>query len=976
MGASDVGDSVSGGAGRRLRVLEEGGGPLSLSDRPSQMSASRWRSLATETKLPVPLTRFVGREAELVQAAGLLAAARLLTLTGPGGCGKTRLALRLATEQGERFPDGAWFVDLASLTDGEYVLAEVAMTIGVEEPERRLTLQEALGRFLSARHALVVLDNCEHVVQSAAAVAARLLDAAPTLTLLATSREPLGVAGEVTWAVPALIETDAIALFEDRARLARPEFALRRSEVDAVQAICERLDGLPLAIELAAARVRSLAPARIASHLSDHFSVLATGPRTAPRRQATLRASFEWSYELLSDRERALLRQLAVFAGSFDIDAALAVCPTAAIEVIASLVDRSLLMVDDKSDANIRRYRMLETIRQFAGERLETAVEEAAGVRTRHCSHYLGLAETAAPKLTGGEQEIWLSRLAAEQDNLRAAMAWARDHGHSEVLVRLVLALTAFWLERSQWTECRTWLDAAEAHAGSLSALLRARVLNRRSYLETWAGALEMVPALGTEALALARAAGDKKEEAWALASMGVIAGMVIGADAARPYIEEAVGLARSVGFKWGVAVCLGFFSLFRWLQADPEEPVRLVEEAMAEARAIGDRRSLRIAMVIAGLTDVTQGRLTDAEHKLSDSLAAGYDAAHPFPVIGSLLGLAWIRLVRGDLEGAVSAASESAALSKETEESRIFQGLAMGILGSAQMAGGEADRGRATLEDAVEVTRTSEAPRFEAVPLAALAEAQLSLDNFDEARRSLNRAKSIAGAAAFTWVLGRLGLVEAKLDARQHDPVAAESAIHDAVTSQMEAGDRVGLVDGLEIWAGLAAAQASPKEAVRLWAAADSLRGDLGYARRPVDRTPHDEAIAVVRNLLGADDFALAWGEGAQLTPDEAIAYAARGRGERRRPVAGWQSLTPSELDVVRLVGQHLTNPEIASRLFVSRATVKTHLIHVFAKLGVTSRSQLAAEAIRRRIEGRSDPRSDATRTGESSARSDQSLS
>jgi len=962
METKNVGDSI-GGAGRRLRVLKEGERPLSEPDQ-------ALRSLgAAPTNLPSPLTRFVGREAELAQAAGLLAAARLLTLTGPGGCGKTRLALRLATAEGERFPDGLWFVDLAALTDADYVLGEVAMTIGVEEPERRITLQEALSRYLARRRALVVLDNCEHVVAAAAAVAARLLDAAPELTILATSREPLGVGGEVTWAVPALGDADGVALFTDRARLARPEFTLRKADAAHVQTICRRLDGLPLAIELAAARTRSLAPARIASHLDDHFNILAAGPRTAPRRHATLLASFEWSYELLSDRERALLRQLAAFAGSFDVDAALAVCPAAAIAVIATLVDRSLLMVDDNEDGATRRYRMLETIRQFAAERLAEDGAEAAGLHARHCDHYLALAETAEPKLAGADQQLWLSRLAVEQDNMRGALAWARDQREAGLLARLANALTGFWLERSQWTECRTWLEAAAANADDLSPLLRARQLNRRSTLETWAGSLEIVPGLANEALAQAREAVDRREEAYALAVLGVISGMVVGADAARPYIEEAIALGRSVGL--AIALAQAYFGLFRWLQADPDETRLMLEEAIAEARAGGDRRALRLASFIAGLNHVAQGRLADAKRRLNEALTAGREAEHPFVVIGALVGLAWVRVLEGDLPGARDAAGEGAAVARETEESRTFQALAFWILSWAQQAAGDAAQCIATLEAALEVMRSSEVPRFEGLLLVTMAQAQLLIGRHDEAQASLDRATSIARSAAYTWILGRAGLVQAELSASQGELQEAESSIHDALALQRDAGDQVGLVDALEMLARLASMQDSPREAVRLWAAAESLRADLGYIRFPADYAAHDAAIAGAKDVLGPDDFAGAWAEGMQLSPDAAVAYAARGRGERGRPAVGWQSLTPSELDVVRLVGQHLTNPEIAARLFVSRATVKTHLIHAFAKLGVTSRSQLAAETIKR---GMAEPRAHlpgAMRPGGSSAKS-----
>src|SRR5262245_26938120 len=269
---------------------------------------------AAASNLPALLTRFVGRESELADAATVLGEARLLTLTGPGGAGKTRLALRLAFSVAEQFPDGVWFVDLSPLSGGGFVWDQVAMTLGVTETGSGMPLREAVGRYLARRRALVVLDNCEHLVESAAEVTAELLAAAPELKVVATSREPLAVGGEVTWAVPPLSDGDGLELFSDRARQARPRFVLQEEDADAVRTICRRLDGLPLAIELAAARTRAFAPADIAAGLRDRLELLAAGPRTAPARQATLQASFDWSYELLSAAERNLLRQCSVFA--------------------------------------------------------------------------------------------------------------------------------------------------------------------------------------------------------------------------------------------------------------------------------------------------------------------------------------------------------------------------------------------------------------------------------------------------------------------------------------------------------------------------------------------------------------------------------------------------------------------------------------------------------------------------------------
>src|SRR6266568_1078970 len=390
--------------------------------------------------LPIPLTSFVGREAELAEAATLLAATRLLTLTGPGGAGKTRLALELASDLAGNFPDGVCFVDLAPLTEGEFVWDQVATTVGITEPGSGRSLSEAVGQYLAERRALIMLDNCEQVVQSAASVAAALLTAAPAIKVLATSREPLGVGGEVTWVVPPLSDGDGVELFTDRARQARPQFSLRERDAEAVRTICRRLDGLPLAIELAATRARAFAPADIAAGLRDRLQLLPPGPRTAPARQATLQASFDWSYDLLSEPERALLRQCSVFAGGFDLEAAISVCPAAGLDVVGSLVDRSLLLVQDDQGRGGPRYRMLEPIRQFAAKRLAEA-GEVGTIGTRHCDHYLRLAETAAPLLRGPDEDRWRARLRTEQDNLRASMAWSRDQGDPEALARMVSAL-------------------------------------------------------------------------------------------------------------------------------------------------------------------------------------------------------------------------------------------------------------------------------------------------------------------------------------------------------------------------------------------------------------------------------------------------------------------------------------------------------------------------------------------------------
>lgn len=918
------------------------------------------REAAAAGNLPVPPTRFIGREAELAEVAALLADNRLLTLTGPGGAGKTRLAVQLAERLAEGSPDGIWFVDFSPLSGGEFVWDRVAVTLGVREPGPGRTWAEAVGHYLASRHAFVLLDNCEHVVESASEVAASLLELARSVKILATSREPLEVGGEVTWAVPPFVEADALDLFTDRARNALPQFKLRDDDRPTVLGICRRLDGLPLAIELAAARTRALDPAHIAAGLKDRFTILASGPRTAPRRQASLEASFDWSYELLSEPERALLRQLSVFVGGFDVEAVLAVCPAASLELLAALVGRSLVIAEDRGGQAEPRYRMLETVRKFAAEHLDEA-DEVELLRTRHRDHYLRLSEAAEPQVLGPEDVRWGARLHLEQDNLRAALAWSRDCGEAEALARMVVALAASWTMRAAYAEAETWLDPAASRAREVPPLLRAQLRNVQCLFAVGSGrGLAEVSAWANEALGLARTAGDKREEAFALSALGVIAALASGAREMRPYFEEARSLAPLPGSAIaGRLLMLNYltsftFLVFRLFQSDPEEIRRLAEEAIDGAKAGGHSGFLYTAMWAAGLIAIVQGRLADAARLLEPALAEGRQVDETL-VWKCGFCLAWVAMLRGDFASARAAIDDSLAAVRGSEAAggsgQSMQPAAKWLAGSIQLASGDLAQARETLSSAVDVIRSSPLSRYASLPLVVLAEAQLALGALEGAQASLEEATTLAGSGGLTWVLGRAARVRAELRAHRGDLQEAESLVHEAIKLAREAGDQIGVVDALELLARLAAEQDSNKEATRLWAAAESQRTTIGY-RFAINRDAQDAAIMKVRQNLGLDEFATTWAEGARLSCDEAIAYAARGRGERRRPTAGWGSLTPSELEVVRLVGQHLTNPEIAARLFVSRATVKTHLVHVFAKLGIDSRSELVAEAVRRGIQ------------------------
>ncbi|HET7459501.1 MAG TPA: BTAD domain-containing putative transcriptional regulator [Gemmatimonadaceae bacterium] len=425
------------------------------------------------TELPVHLTRFVGRDRELNDLARLVAAVRMLTLTGAGGSGKTRLAAETALRVAPRFARVAW-VDLAPLADATLLIQQVAAALHVPERAEVSPLQ-GLVAAIGGDRVLVVLDNCEHIVDACAELAESLLRACPRLTLLATSREALGVPSEMAWLVPPLVSDEAVQLFVERAQATLPGFGLTTGNAAALVEICRRLDGIPLAIELAAARVRVLSPEQIARRLDDAFRLLTAGSRTALPRHRTLRATMEWSFGLLGAREQVLLRRLAVFAGSFTLDAAEAVCVGAPLEAedildgVSALVDKSLVLMEPGDGE--ARYRLLETVRQYGVERLTEAGELQAAER-RHGEHFLSLVETTAPTIVGGESAPGvLARLVAEHDNLRAAAAWSvADPSRAELGLRFAGGMYWFWYLTGQFREARQHVDRALAVAADAPA--------------------------------------------------------------------------------------------------------------------------------------------------------------------------------------------------------------------------------------------------------------------------------------------------------------------------------------------------------------------------------------------------------------------------------------------------------------------------------------------------------------------------
>jgi predicted ATPase/class 3 adenylate cyclase/DNA-binding CsgD family transcriptional regulator len=890
-------------------------------------------------RLPSQLTSFVGRVEQIEEVRRLLADNRLVTLTGAGGVGKTRLAVRVAAG----LDDEVWYVDLAPLADADVVPVAVIRSLGLPDQPGRSAL-DTLLRFVDERRALIVLDNCEHLLDACADLIVAVLDASEGVTLLTTSREPIGIPGEVTWRVPSLSpENEAADLFADRARLVRPDFSLTDDNAGSVIEICRRLDGVPLAVELAAARVRALSLAEILDSLHDRFRLLTGGSRTAVRRQQTLRASVDWSHALLTEPERVLFRRLAVFMGGFDLDAAQAIAGGGDVEryqvldLLTLLVDKSLVVAE--ADRGRTRYRLLETVRQYAQERLGES-GEADDVRSRHRDYYSARAALLdEPRLPG--HEALIDEAENEIDNLRAAFAWSREESDGNRALRLASALYPMWFARGRIQEGLAWFDAVFTDEAvdrfDLEPAVRARALADKAMLTAWTGAPDRA-AHADLAVAAARELEDP-----ALIGRALTARSFVGAwnaDLVGPDLVQAINLSRAANDPVAVAQNLAGQAYAAMIVGDPRAARTAAEAGLELADSIGDGFHSRTCRIWLAWSKMVCGDLAGAAAEYR-SVLADADAAHDFMwLAGGRTGQAQVLAHLGEVDAARAAAEDSIESAGQIGE--LFEGGAhFGAVEAALAAGDPAaakDHGQAA-------TQLLAGQSAALVAALRLGDAALALGDVDAARGDVDQAVS----ATHGWHNIVALTTRARISLVDGEPDRAERDAHDALACAVGLGMELAIPDILECLGAAAAEVRSYHEATRLLGAAHAIRQRIGAVRFKIHDATYEGWVATIRNGLDENDFDAAWTEGAALSTQDAIVYAQRGRGERKRPPSGWASLTPTELDVVRLVSEGLGNKDIAARLFVSHRTVQTHLTHVYTKLGLTSRLQLAQEASRR---------------------------
>ena len=714
----------------------------------------RRAAITVPNNLPLQLTTFVGRSREKAEVAGLLASNRLLTLMGAGGAGKTRLALAVAADALPQFPDGVWFVEFAPLADPALVTRAAAAVLGVADQGEGALLQVMLDA-LRSRRLLLILDNCEHLIAEASRFAEALLRSCPDVRLLATSREALGIPGETAWRVPSLSLPDArhaqsldelrryeaIQLFEARAQSGRPGFALTSANGAAVEQICRRLDGIPLAIELAAARVNVLSPEQLAVKLDDRFRLLTGGSRSALPRQQTLRAAMDWSYELLPPAERAVLRRLSVFAGGCTLEAAEAVCSMDGIgvadvlDLLGRLVDKSLVLTDLQDGET--RYRLLETVRQYARDRLLES-GDAAEARRRHRDWYLGWMERKFAVRDGrygqpdqGQPDLafligddWLDQLDREHDNFRAALEWsAGESDDADAEVRLAAPLWRLWHFRGYFAEGRRWLEHAISRTEGTPTVARRVALHGGSLLAWRQADWPRAKYLAEQELEESRAAGDRTMVAWAYINLGLVA-MRGGQDFAEATsrFEEALAMARTDEKRWLAAMALAQLSAAARYQGQYDLAISRIEECLAIFEAGGAGGQISYAERLRGHALLERGDLDGAAHSYAESLRRSERGRRgpTWSAVECLEGLGGIALARGQCEraarlfGVAEVFRQTRGYPRRAHEAgRYVEQIAAlrTALGEARLQAALTAGGRLTLEDAADYALASAEP-------------------------------------------------------------------------------------------------------------------------------------------------------------------------------------------------------------------------------------------------------------------------
>lgn len=916
-------------------------------------------TVVSKNNLPIQLSSFIGRQKEKDEIIDLVKENRLVTLIGAGGIGKTRLSLEAARAVLNTFPNGLWLVELASLSDPALVPQTVFTTLGLVEQSGR-SLLEILTDFLRSKQALLIFDNCEHLIQACAQLVQHLLSSCPDLRILATSREALGIPGETLHLVPTLTTPDplhttletlhhyeAVQLFVDRARTVLASFELTEENVPAIAQICRNLDGIPLAIELAAARVKLLNVEEIAERLEDRFRLLTGGTRTALPRHQTLLALIDWSHDLLSEPERVLLRRLSIFAGSWTLEAAEGVATdrwdpkientpaiddlqtTDVLDLLTSLVNKSLITVENNSGQEIR-YAMLETIRQYAREKLLQADEETL-LRKRHAAYFVDLAERAEPNLRAHDMVSWLDRMEAEHENIRSALEWALD-GDIEAELRLASALLWFWHIRGHMNEGVEWLERAlsiEAiDQGSQPrtprrAKIRGKALNASGSLmvmnqeparasirleESLALFKELGPA-GKRGMAYALlrsallpSARDRTKEmllqslAWfreigdkfgVTETLLQLSGLVQNEDPQRAVsmVEEKLALSRQLGDQDGIAAALSSLADLAVARDDYEQAIRLYAESLVEARTVKNLSSISLTLGSFGDVFFWQGNYGQATKTYEEALAFVQEHGYRFHIAFYFYSLGILAWFRGEYSQAMQQVNRSHPIFRDIGHHWLVVS-SLHTLGDIALANGNIEEAEQWYEDELKLSQKNQLEAPQIFAMEGLAKVAWASGDYDRAAKGseqclgMSQKAEISNATFHSLLnLGRVAQSRGEYDkARQYYVEALKlqtrrvSPLFNWIWLKAYIATVSYPLEGLAL---LTSAQNQMGRAVHLFSAAENLYAPIRFEMSARERAEHDQALASARAALGEDAFAKAWEEGKMLTLDEAVRIA-----------------------------------------------------------------------------------------------------
>lgn len=816
------------------------------------------RALPTAlNNFPAERTSFVGRTHEVREVLELITTTRLVTLTGPGGTGKTRLSLQAAAAAVDRFPDGAWLIELASLSNPSLVSGRIASVLGIRQQSGR-PIEDALVEACAAKRMLLLLDNCEHLIGACALIADRMLRSTGSLFILASSRQPLAIPGERVWAVPPLTrpdDADAVSdedlerfdaprLFVERALQADPAFELGDDDARHIASICRHLDGIPLAIELAAARIAVLSPSQIADRIHDRFSLLVGGPRGAPERHQTLRATIDWSHDLLTGDERILLRRSAIFPGGLTLDSAEHVCAFGEmphgeiLEVLTRLVNKSLLSIQRAGGAV--RYQLNETTREYALERLDE-VDEREQLSERLMAWAVDVAQTAKPHLRGPEQKLWLDLLDTEIDNIRAALSIAASCGHAETALSLASGLLRYWMVRGSWSEGQEWLRSALDLDQDVPPALRLDALRSAGVLADLVSDYDLALSYHESQLSLARASGDPLEIADALLDLARNAYRRGEMGRAKPIALEALGLIQLSGDKDALARGLEMLA-----QADPAEARRLLEQALIITRAAGDSEMVAGVLMRLGVILMFQGEFAASRQALEESLSISQQIGYARYVARCTQSLGELAAVQGDVDGGAELLREAGRLWPSVGHQSAMAEVVRD-LGQLALWRGDIPTAASSLSEAL--------TRFR----------ELGMRQFEG------------------WTLRDLGL----LALRTGDVDDAETLLSQALQTAASLPEPHGIASSLEGLASVRIACGDAAAAARMLGSADAIREAAGMPLFAAERSAVDDAAAAARNALTEEGFGAAWAEGRATRLEDLLAGVASSPGTEPSRIA-----------------------------------------------------------------------------------------